>query len=218
MPHQDQLPQPLEEAYIACTVYISRTDDNSQAVRRIVLNTYLSLMSVEKSPAFDEELANIQAAVLLHILLLFDGDIQYRSVAESHIDGLREKVLRLQRREAEEVPEHIQASSYARWVFMENVRRTIVCSTFVECIYTNSRDGSCNTVPFLSMLPITVAGRLWRASSEAGWKRLSDIVPLTVLPYGEALGWWREEAGEGTLDTLQHLLYVACKGFDGIRS
>lgn len=217
MPHQERLPTPLQNAYIACTVHVSRTDNNSEVVRHILLDTYTGLMSATKDSKFEAELATIQAALLLHILLLFDGDIQYRSVAESYLDALRDKVLRLQRRGPDEIPENVTSSPYAKWLFMENVRRTILASTFVECVYMNSRDGIANTVPFLSMLPITVSGRLWRAPSESEWTKQSKAVPLTVLPYGEALGWWSEDAAQGRLDTLQHLLYLACKGFSGVQ-
>jgi hypothetical protein len=75
--------------------------------------------------------------------------------------------------------------------------------------------GVCQTVAFLSMLPITVAGKLWRTNSEAEWLRLAEVTPLTVLPYGEAVGWWREEAEQGTLDGLLYLLFVTCKGVSG---
>ncbi|KAK5167525.1 uncharacterized protein LTR77_007224 [Saxophila tyrrhenica] len=213
MSSRTQLPRPLQDAFVACSLHLSTTDSNSHFVRHVLLETYSAYLSAEEDLDFEAELAKVQAAVLLHIPLLFDGDIRYRSLAESYIDTLREKVLHLQRRDAAEMPEHIRSSRYARWLFMESVRRTIITSTFVECIYVNLRDGVSNTVPFLAMLPLTVAGRLWRANSEEEWERLSKVVPLTILPYGEALGWWRDEALQHSLDTLQHLLYVACKGF-----
>jgi len=216
MPHREQLPQSLETAYIACTLYSSTTENNAHIVRGIVMDTYLNLVCDKDDVDLEAELAKIQATLLLHILLLSDGDIQYRSLADRNVDHLRDIILRLQRRDATEMLDHIKASTYARWLFLENIRRTILTSTFVECIYMNLRDGICMTVPFLSMLPITVEAALWAAKSERDWKKATHIDPPNVLPYGEALARWEKDATQGNLDTLQHLLYVACKGFSGV--
>jgi hypothetical protein len=165
----------------------------------------------------EEELANVQASLLLHVIQLFDGDIECRRTAESNMDVLRSKVLHLQRRAADEMSHDISAT-YTQWVFVESVRRTILTATLAEGIFVNLKEGVCTTVPFLSMLPITVAGSLWNTTSESDWKKLRKTVPLTVLPYGEAVGWWREEAETGTLDELQLLLFIACKGTSNVHS
>jgi hypothetical protein len=212
------LPSTLRDAFCACAMYASQTSHNLPVIRQVLSEVSTSLMVDVMYLSFEEELANVQASLLLQIIQLFDGDEQYRSVGECYIDAFRQKVLHLQRREAEELSPDLKAKAYERWLFMENVRRTILTATLVEGVYTNVKEGVCKTVPFLSMLPITVSGKLWEARSEKEWAALRKVVPLTVLPYGEAVGWWREEATRGTLEELQQILFVACKGTRDLNS
>lgn len=205
-------PKTLRDVYSACAVHSCRTDNNDVLVRELVLESYTRMMLSEDTQTVADDLARVQAVLLLHILLLFDGDIQFRSRAESQMDVIRSKVLSLQRLAEDDTCDGQERESYERWILMESVRRTILMATIVECIYMMLKEGSTRTVTFLSMLPITVSGGLWRARSEAEWRSVSSRVPLTVLPYGEALGFWKEEAAQDKLDGLQKLLLVSCKG------
>lgn len=205
-------PEPFKDAYCACAVYTCRTDSNDMIVQEVVLETYARLMLTPPTQNLTNDMAGLQAVLLLHILLLFDGDIRFRSKAESQMDMIRDKVLRLQRLAGSESVDGQELASYDRWILMESVRRTIMMATLVECIYMNLKDGFTNTASFLAMLPITVSGALWRARSESEWRFVSTRVPMTILPYGEALKFWTEEAARDQLDGLQKLLVVSCKG------
>ena len=206
------LPPPLQEAYSACAVYISRSENNRPVIGRIVVDTYSNLLHQNADCGLEMELATVQATLLLHIVSLFDDDVEFHTSAEKRMDTVRAKVLHLQRTASKTSEQCSEASQYREWFILESIRRTILAATFIEGIYTNITQGFCQTVAFLSILQITVAGKLWRAGSEAEWSSLSKVTPHTVLPYGEAVGWWREEAVERKLDGLQQLLWVACKG------
>lgn len=214
VPH-DHLPDPLREAFNACAAYTCKTEANGPLVRTMVSQCYIRLLSRAAHADLEIELATVQAVLMLHILSLFESDVQYHRLAEAQMGALRSKVLHLQRRSLQELPDQSTAAGYSEWLLMENVRRTVLASTLAESIYIILKDGVCKTVPFLSMQPITINGRFWMASSETEWYRLSSTSPLIVLPYGEAVDMWREEAQQGRLDKLQHLLFVVCKGCVG---
>lgn len=203
----------LQDAYSACAVYMGRNEKNQSVVNGIVRDICSKLIEYETTANFETELARLQALVMVHTLLLFEpSDTEVRVAAEHCMHTVRAEVLRIQRRVLEVPQDLLGTSEYSRWLLVEEVQRTVLAATLAESIYTIKTEGVCQTVAFLSMLPITVAGKLWRARSEAEWLELVEATPLTSLPYGEAVVGWREEAEQGALDGLQYLLYVTCKG------
>ena len=206
------LARPLSSAYSACAAYYCRTEHNTHVVKPLVMERYRKLRLTASSPSIETELANIQAILLLHILQLFDGDLELRAEAEGGLDTLRDRILHLQWRAGSEVLNSSQPPSYEAWLLAESIRRTILTYVFAEAIYLILKEGSCRTVPFMSLLPITVSGRLWAASSEIEWKKTLKLVPLQTMPYGEAVDWWKEAGSEGKLEGLQQILFAACKG------
>ena len=206
----------LQDAYSGCAVYMGRNEKNGAIINGVVRDVCSKVLELDTADSFEMELAKLQALVMLHTLLLFEpSDSEVRVAAEQCMAMVRAEVLRIQRRVLEVPEDLLGTSKYHQWLLVEEVQRTVLAATLAENIYTMKSQGVCQTVAFLSMLPITVAGKLWRAPSEAEWAELAEVTPLTVLPYGEAVGWWREEAEQGTLDGLQYLLYVTCKGVAG---
>lgn len=211
-PTAGPLAQPLSNAYSACASYCCRTEQNMHIIKPLVTNTYRQLCDTAVSPSVSAELENVQALLLLHIVQLFDGDVDFRMEAEGSLDKFRERVLRLQRRAGSEVLNSSASSSYEDWVLAESIRRTIITSVFAEAIYLSVREGGCRTVPFMSLLPLTVSGRLWTATSENEWSQALTLVPVQTIPYGEAIDWWKEAGSQGKLEDLQQVLFAACKG------
>lgn len=210
-PTAGPLTQPLSSAYAACATYCCRTQDNMHIVKPLIMDTYRQLLLTQVSESIEVELANIQAVLLLHIVQLFDGDTDLRKEAEDGLDKIRDRVLHLQRRAGTGIM-NSAAASYETWVLAESIRRTILTSVFAEAIFLSVRDGGCRTVPFMSLLPITVSGRLWAAKSESEWKKGLDLVPSQTMAYGEAIDWWKESGSQGKLEDLQQILFAACKG------
>lgn len=211
-PTAGPLIQPLTSAYAACATYSCRTQDNMHIVKPLVMDTYRQLLLKQVSPSIEVELANIQALLLLHIIQLFDGEVDFRVEAESGLDTVRERVLCLQRRAGEDMLNSSEPASYEDWVLVESIRRTILTAVFVEAIFLSVRDGGCRTVPFMSLLPITASGRLWAATSETEWNKALTLVPMQTKPYGEVVERWSEEGHQGRLEGLQQILFAACKG------
>lgn len=209
----DPVPTPLRDAYAACAIYCCRSTRNMQLVRSSVIETYRRLLAAGSAVSIELELARVQAILLLHIALLFDGDVELRREAERGVSQLRVRVLRLQRSSsAAKIFDTHKPASYRQWILMESIRRTILASTFVESIYLGMTEGVCTTVPFLSLLPITVSGDLWAAKSERGWQEALDVVPSQTMPYGEVVDSWAEQAYNGTLEDMQLVLFAACQG------
>ena len=185
----------LQDAFSACAVYMGRNETNLPVVNGIVRDICSKVLTIDTAASFGMELARLQALVMLHTLFLFEpSDTDVRTAAEHCMEVVRAEVLRIQRKVLEVPEDLVGTSKYSQWLLVEEVQRTILAATLAESIYMMKTQGACETVAFLSMLPITVAGKLWRARSEVEWLKLAEVTPLTVLPYGEAVGWWSQDA------------------------
>jgi hypothetical protein len=210
----DELAQPLRESFAACAVYCCRNHDNASLARSLISKKYHELLSLPLVESIDLELAQTQAILLLHIIHLFDGNDALRAEGECHLDWLRGRILRLQRR-AE--MQEIDGISYSAWVLIESIRRTILAATFIESIYLSLREGICTTLPFMSLLPITVSGRLWETKSEDEWHELRELVNAKATSYLEAVELWSDPMRRDPLEDLQQVLFAACRGTSSLR-
>ena len=206
-------PAAIHEAFAISSSYASRNHQNEDLVQQVVIAKFYQLIN-QSCWSFEDHLATMQALVLLQVILLFDGDIRMRAVAESHHELIEEKMLKLLQRRENEVPESIAISPWLRWLFMESVRRTHLMHIFVQGIFRNLKNGYCDLVPVLAVLPLSVHAESWNARSETEWLRLDASTSHLILPYAEAMPVWhlvRHEKRQ-KLEPLQDMLYIACKG------
>ena len=206
-------PGATHEAFAISSSYASRNPQNEDLVQQVVIAKFYQLINQSYS-SFEDHLATTQALVLLQIILLFDGDIRMRAVAESHHEIIDEEMLKLLQRPEDEVPESIAISPWLRWLFVESVRRTYLMHVFVQGIFRNLKNGFCDLVPVLAFLPLSVHGESWNARSETEWLKLDASTSHLILPYAEAMPVWHLARHEKCqkLEPLQDMLYIACKG------
>jgi hypothetical protein len=212
LPHVGPLLKPLSDAYAACAVYCCRSPQNSDLARLVLVEKYRELLDAPVLGDLNFELAQAQAVLMVHIALLFDSDEVLRKEAESGLDKVRARVLRLQRDAEGKVNCYEVPTRYDHWLLAENIRRTIFAATFVEAIYLALREGYCVTLPFMELLPITVSEKLWPANDEFEWRSLQSPSTAGARPYLDAVETWKESTPYSALDGLQQLLYAACKG------
>ncbi len=207
------IPSPAHEAFSAAASYMARNADNGGLVNELILAKTKDLLQ-RPCWEFEEHLANAQALLLLHIIQLFDGDIQLRAEAENSWTLVQVRIMSLLERRDHEIPTAITGSAWLTWTFLESVRRTYLMYVFVEAIYQNLKQGYCELVPLLGTLPIALDGALWNAQTETEWLELNKTRSPAITTYGEAVPIWHEMKTEQNreLETMHEMLWVACKG------
>ncbi|ESZ97737.1 hypothetical protein SBOR_1862 [Sclerotinia borealis F-4128] len=113
---------------------------------------------------------------------------------------------------------------HKRWVLMESMRRTVMISVILQCLYGESKDGYIGgLLPLLFGLPVSVgAGRAWDVLSRRihdeqvdSWEDQSEI----NVEFGEVYTYeyWSEgwvlgviEGGERDQEIYERMLLVAC--------
>jgi hypothetical protein len=206
-------PSPIHDAFSTAASYVARNTVNEEIVNGLTVARSNDLLE-RACWSFEEHLATAQALLFLHIIQLFDGDIQMRAEAENRGVLVQDRIMSLLARQEHELPDTISASAWLKWTFMESVRRTYLIFVFVEAIYANLKQGYCELVHLLSTLPLALDGALWNAKSEAEWARLTTTRSSAVITYGEAVPIWHGMKTErnGDLETLQEMLWAVCKG------
>lgn len=190
-----------------------KDSQNADLVKKLVIAKSYQLAH-QSYWSFDEHLATMQALLLLQIILLFDGDIQMRTVGESQMESIRRQTAQLLLRNTNEISDPIALSPWLRWLFVESVRRTYLICIFIQALYSNLKVGYCELVPLLGTLPLSVHEASWDAKSESEWLEVNASPSSQVLPYTEALSIWHTAKQEKNqkLGTFQEMLYAACKG------
>jgi hypothetical protein len=86
----------------------------------------------------------------------------------SHFVYLKAWTLVLQQSVAHRPDGRILRSPYQQWVFHESLRRAILVSILLQCVYDAIKTGDC-TAPFLSRLPMSTNGSLWLMPEDEWW-------------------------------------------------
>ncbi|PQE28721.1 ras small monomeric protein [Rutstroemia sp. NJR-2017a WRK4] len=117
---------------------------------------------------------------------------------------------------------------YRRWIFMESMRRTIMMSTFMQCLGQYYRVGSVGPhLPMLMHLPVsTGAGRVWERIRTTKTEELGDTCFLEdeldlggIFGYEEWVDGWNlgvVKAGDCDEDVYERLLLLACSKAAGV--
>ena len=84
--YHDALPKMMQNAFAICALNLTMTDTNKLAVFHIMEAKVAELIhkSNEATWPIAENLAGVQALILVHIIQLFDGDIRQRALAEQN--------------------------------------------------------------------------------------------------------------------------------------
>jgi hypothetical protein len=188
------LPYALEEAYSACALYLSRTDNTTPTILRIIERKNNALVATAGTWTIAEHLAALQAMCLFQIIRLFDGDIRQRALADEQESLLLDWATKLQSRMQDQSSDFdsCQTSglapgtsltsngstdrtpnshttnippSWSSWVFAESVRRTLIVSWMINGVYAVVKQGFCYYSEVVTTLPFTASAQLWRATS-----------------------------------------------------
>lgn len=187
-----------------------------------------------------EWLIAVQVLILYQIIRLWSLDERQKKNAERHIPLLMQWTNQLQ---IEYVGLLVQGmdtrlptddthskdnklQDYAeRWVLLESIRRAVMISMVIQCLYGGMKDGYIGgLLPMLFHLPVSVdAGKKWEAlgrkvlSEQRAWEDQSD--DSTNVEFGEIYeykywseGWTIGVVGGGEMEQeiYERMLLVAC--------
>jgi hypothetical protein len=208
----------LQDVYLICGAYLSKTAANENLIFQI-LSTKLEDLFVKRQYhcSIKDELASVQALIIYQTIRLFDGDIRRRGIAEDQFQILDAWAIRLRQQSEFDLSPSIQVSPYRKWLFIESIQRTVLMSIFLKAIYYAIKDGFCDKVPEMAGLPLTVKGELWEAKSEGEWMQATRGTQPDVLTYHEFVEVWDGGRVGNDVENFQKMLLVACIGEEGLQ-
>lgn len=170
--YASNMPRSLQDAYSACAIYSTKTEQNSTVAFTVIESKANELIRVTKTTNWTplEVLAAVQSLLIFQIIRLFDGDIRQRTLAEAAEPVLEQWTQDLRdRTEKEVVTTTTNAASWRAWLFAESVRRTIAMSYTLKGMYTLVKNGYCTMGAAVTSLSFTAQRALWAASSMFEW-------------------------------------------------
>ncbi|KAM3086324.1 hypothetical protein ACMFMG_000460 [Clarireedia jacksonii] len=228
---RDGLPTPYTDALSVCAL---RTLKSPQTFD--ILDTKMSTLvaaSVTDYWKSKDWLLAVQVLVLYQIIRLWEGSDRQRQTAYRHMPVLHSWTSTLCEEYASLLAQGMGSrrasfekaateDCHRRWIFMESIRRTIMISTFIQCLAQFYRFGSVGQhLPTLIHLPVSIgAGRVWERIRTTEIEKLGDTcfwgdeVNLgEVYTYDEWIEGWKlglVKAGEHEEDVYERLLLMAC--------
>ncbi|THV52334.1 hypothetical protein BGAL_0082g00230 [Botrytis galanthina] len=187
-----------------------------------------------------EWLIAVQALILYQIIRLWSSNERQKKNAERHIPLLMQWTNQLQIEYVGLLAQGMDTrlptddahgkdnklQDYAeRWVLLESIRRAVMISMVIQCLYGGMKDGYIGgLLPILFHLPVSVdAGKKWEAlgrkvlSEQRAWEDQSD--DSTNVEFGEIYeykywseGWTIGIVGGGEMEQeiYERMLLVAC--------
>lgn len=232
--YQERMPCALQDTLAVCALYGQKNNDNESIVRRAVSQKAAQILGDESmnSATAVDQLARLQALILLRIIQLFDGDIRLRAEAEQtellFINMIRQVQSRMHHLSGNEKPlsriysldrrldggvSDVGACSWQKWVFAEALRRTILIGWTVGGLYSMLKNGSDSYHHEFNALSFYAQSALWDAQSEYRW--LAALHKTSPLPV--RLSDWDsdvEELGPTDVEGLGIMMMVLMKGID----
>ncbi|KAF7860360.1 hypothetical protein EAF04_008487 [Stromatinia cepivora] len=184
----------------------------------------------------DDWLSGVQVFILYQIIRLWSSNERQKLNAERHIPLLMQWTNQLQIEYIGLLAQGIELGLpinngekgeiqdyHKRWILMESIRRTVMISVVLQCLYGGCKDGYIGgLLPILFGLPVSPgAGRVWEALGkriydvQGEWEDQSDI----HVEFGEVYTYeyWSEgwklgivEGGETEQEIYERMLLVAC--------
>ncbi|KAB8297783.1 hypothetical protein EYC80_001582 [Monilinia laxa] len=183
-----------------------------------------------------EWLLSVQVFILYQIIRLWSSDERQKLNAERNFPLLMQWTSQLKKEYVELLAQGIhtgplavdsgekkELQNYKRWIFLESMRRTVMISVVLQCLYGGLKDGYVGELlPILFDLPVSVGGE--RAWDALGWRtneeqdnfdnqfdvnvELGDVYTYEYWSEGWALG--IVEGGETEQQIYERMLLVAC--------
>jgi hypothetical protein len=236
--NRDDLPTPYTDALSVCAL---RTLKSPQTFD--ILDAKMSTLVAASVRDFwkpQDWLLAVQVLVLYQIIRFWEGDDRQRKTAYRHMPVLLSWTSTLYEEYASllaqgmglrrtSVQKAATEDCYRRWIFMESMRRTIMMSTFIQCLAHFYLVGSVGpSLPMLIRLPVSIgAGRVWERMRTTKIEELGDICFWEdeldlgeVFAYDEWVDGWKlglVKAGDHEEDVYERLLLFACSRTNGAR-
>ncbi|RGP66577.1 hypothetical protein FLONG3_8773 [Fusarium longipes] len=193
------LPLCLEDAWTTLTAYFSKTALNRHLVVQIIehrIDALLQSQPHDDTPFMGvsslqtiQHLARVQALFIYQYLLVCDGTIRHRAMAERYIPTLmqwcdyawqsatfdsflnEQFLTTMDPNEPDAVAETLASNHWKAWILSESLRRTWIICTSTVAAYLRERDGWNECA---GEVRYTACQGLWDASSSAMWLELSS--------------------------------------------
>ncbi|KAH8812171.1 hypothetical protein F5884DRAFT_304382 [Xylogone sp. PMI_703] len=218
--YEDGLPQPLRDAFCACSTYCTRSDQTTRISFQILDFTADSLVALKESWTVAEHLATLQALLLIQIIRLFDGDIHQRTVAEEHGIILKQwtdqLLSRFEGEECNSTDVVCPSPNWQTWLFGESVRRTLIVSFLLQSIYSVCKTGTCCSRGEIDSIKFTAASSLWGAPSAWHWLRAWDGKNhwnVSMMNFDGIL----KDANRSDVDDFGVMMLIIYRGLDSVR-
>jgi len=210
------MPRPLQDAYAACAIYSTKTEQNEFVAFTVIESKANELLQAPELPSWTtlDLLAAVQALLIFQFIRLLDGDIRQRASAEKAEPILQTWTEQLMARTAEEQTfTTITAPSWRSWTFGESVRRTITMSFYLEGAYSLAQQGFCTLGKLVTANSFTAQRRLWEARSPLEWERVKQAYNPHWVSKMDFDGVFQDGDGE-ELDDFGMVLMITYKGQD----
>ena len=205
------LPRKMQDAFAICAIYLTMTENNKLTVFHIMEEKVAELIheSNEASWSIAENLAGVQALILVHIIQLFDGDIRQRALAEQNEATLIRWTEQLHMRTRNELVAST-ALLWPSWIFVESLRRAIVMSHILRAMYSCIKLGFCQDVASLKPLLFTARAPHWEGQVGNTSQLVKQSPSSPLVSYYDFVT-MSEKRRPVEAEAFERFLLVACR-------
>ena len=206
------LPRKMQDAFAICAIYLTLTENNKLTVFHVMEEKAAELIheSNEASWSIADNLAGVQALILVHIIRLFDGDMRQRALAEQNEATLVRWTEQLHMRTKNELVAS-NALVWSSWIFAESLRRAILMSYIIRGIYSYTKLGFCQHTASLAPLLFTARAPQWDSPVDNTPQLIEQSPSSPLLSYYDFVMMSDKRRPIHT-EAFERFLLVACKG------
>jgi len=212
------MPKSLQDAYAACAIYATKTDQNCSVAFMVIESKANELLQSPDQTSWAplDLLAAVQALLIFQFIRLFDGDVRQRYLAEQAAPILDAWATQLSTRTTDVRGYTTDtAPSWRSWVFAESVRRTTIMSVFLIGVYSMVKKGYCTMGDRVTALSFTAQRKLWDTTGPLEWERAKQDYNPFWTPRMNFDHVMRHAKGDD-LDDFGMVLLIAYKGQDAV--
>ncbi|ORY71364.1 uncharacterized protein BCR38DRAFT_381888 [Pseudomassariella vexata] len=224
--YRHSMPRSLEDAQACCALYMAKNEINATVILRSILSRATELASQPMPSGPPELLARTNALLLYSIMMLFDGDIYARTLAEHNLLALRDSAVEILKhinfpnpdtppQVLSLYPLSMAREFWAEWIFQESARRTSLMTFFFLQTYRLLQGevaGQCGGNLYLCH-SLTISAHLWEAKDAVdfaeAWQGRKYILATPSNLWSVV-----DDAMAEDVDALGKILLTAMMGID----
>jgi hypothetical protein len=210
------MPRSLQDAYAACAIYCTKTEQNESVAFTVIEAKANELLhSPERSSWTTMDLlAAVQALLIFQFIRLLDGDIRQRASAEKAEPILQTWADQLKASTTEEQSYTTKtAPSWQSWVFGESIRRTVTMSFYLAGAYSLQKHDFCTFGEKVTSNSFTAQRHIWEAQNSLEWERAKQMYDAYWIPNMSFEHIFHHGTGKD-LDDFGMVLLLTYKGKD----